>query len=223
MGALKTTLSATLRLVLLLTVPAATWLAAMAGPLIALLYEHGRFGAIDTERTAAALAMYCVGLPAFAAVGVLTRTFYALGDTRRPVQASFVSVALNLALNLALMRPLGHVGLALATSITSIVNAGQLAFYLRRRLGPLEGRRMLGTLLRVGAAGGAAAALCAAGLALSGGRWHGGWMREAVAVGAGLLAGVPATWVLMRLLGVEELRAAEDLLRAVRDRLWPRR
>ena len=54
--------------------------------------------------------MYCVGLPAFAAVGVMTRTFYALGDTRTPVQASFVSVALNLALNLALMQPLAHLG-----------------------------------------------------------------------------------------------------------------
>ncbi|TMQ69997.1 MAG: murein biosynthesis integral membrane protein MurJ, partial [Candidatus Eisenbacteria bacterium] len=97
--AMRGTLSATLRLVLLLTVPAAMWLAAMAVPLIALLYQHGRFGTFDTHQTAGALRMYCIGLPAFAAVGVLTRAFYALGDTRAPVRASFVSVGLGLALN----------------------------------------------------------------------------------------------------------------------------
>ena len=92
----------------------------MARPLIALLYEHGRFVATDTARTSAALVMYCVGLPAFAAVGILTRTFYALGDTRAPVRASFVSVGLNLGLNLMLIGPLrglglGHAGAQLAT------------------------------------------------------------------------------------------------------------
>src|SRR5262249_19905664 len=85
--ALVTTASATLRLMFVLTVPSALWLAAMSEPLIALLYEHGHFHAIDTTRTAGALVMYCVGLPAFAAVGVLTRAFYALGDTRTPVQS----------------------------------------------------------------------------------------------------------------------------------------
>ena len=79
MAALKSTLSATLRLVLLLTVPAAVWLAVMSRPVIALLYEHGRFGPADTDRTAGALIMYCLGLPAFAGVGVMTRAFYALG------------------------------------------------------------------------------------------------------------------------------------------------
>ncbi|MEK7329885.1 MAG: murein biosynthesis integral membrane protein MurJ, partial [Candidatus Eisenbacteria bacterium] len=142
MASLKSTLSATLRLVFLLTAPAALWLAVMAVPVIALLYQHGRFGPLDTTRTAGALVMYCVGLPAFAAVGVLTRTFYALGDTRTPVQASFVSVALNLGLNLLFIGPLrslglGHMGLALATSVTAIANLLQLAWYLRRRVGPL--------------------------------------------------------------------------------------
>ena len=108
MTAMITTLSAALRLLALLTVPAAAWLAVMATPVIALLYERGRFGFDDTSATAAALIMYCVGLPAFAAVGVMTRAFYALGDTRTPVRASFIAVALNLVLNLLLMHPLAH-------------------------------------------------------------------------------------------------------------------
>src|SRR5439155_18890213 len=94
-----------------LTGRAARWRGAMARQLVANLYEHGRFHGGDTIQTADALVMYCIGLPAFAAVGVLTRTFYALGETRIPVQASFVSVAVNLALNLLFIGPLSSLGL----------------------------------------------------------------------------------------------------------------
>ena len=91
MPALKATLSESVRLVFLLTVPAAVFLAVMARPIIALLFQHGRFHAVDTAATGDALVMYCVGLPAFAAVGIFTRAFYAQGDTRTPVRATFVA------------------------------------------------------------------------------------------------------------------------------------
>ena len=216
LAALKTTLSATLRLVFLLTVPAALWLAVMARPVIALLYEHGRFHALDTVRTADALVMYCIGLPAFAAVGVLTRTFYALGETRVPVQASFVAVGANLVLNLLFIGPLrglglGHLGLALAASVTSILNLAQLALYLRRRVGPLEGRRMLRVTVRVLLASVAATAACAAGLALAGDRWHAGWRVEALVVAAGAALALAIGYGVMRWLRVEELAVVETL------------
>jgi putative peptidoglycan lipid II flippase len=214
-AALKSTLSATLRLVFVLTLPAALWLAAMARPLIALLYEHGRFGPADTVATANALVMYCVGLPAFAAVGVLTRCFYAIGDTRTPVRASFVAVIVNILLNLALMHSLAHLGLALATSVTAIANFLQLALYLRKRLGPLEGRRMLRTVLRVGAAGLIGAVPCAIAVALLGDRARGSLVIEAGVVGAGLLVGAAAMYAAMRALDVEELDALEDLARSL--------
>jgi putative peptidoglycan lipid II flippase len=213
MTAVKTTLSATLRLVLLLTLPAAVWLAVAAHAVIALLYQHGRFTEPDTAATAGALVMYCVGLPAFAAVGVLTRTFYALGDTRTPVRASFVAVAANLALNLTLMGPLAHWGLALATSLTSIVNLLQLAFGLRRKLGDLDGRRVLSTLARVAASsaiGGAAAA--AALLPLAGTSSLSGRVLAVLAAG---LAGLVVTVVAMKLLRVSELATVEDLARGL--------
>ncbi len=214
----RSTLSATVRLVLLLTIPAALWLAVMSRPVIALLYEHGRFHALDTERTAGALVMYCLGLPAFAAVGVFTRAFYALGDTRRPVQASFVSVAVNLALNLLLMKPLGHLGLALATSVTSCVNLLQLALYLRPRLGGLEGGRMLRSAVRVALASLAAVGACGGGLWLSADRWHGRVLPELAVVAAGAALALPLGWIAMKALRVEELKAAEDVGRAVLGR-----
>jgi putative peptidoglycan lipid II flippase len=222
MPALKRTLSATLRLVLLLTVPAALWLAVMSRPVIALLYEHGRFGPVDTSRTAGALVMYCIGLPAFAAVGVMTRAFYALGDTRKPVQASFVSVALNLVLNLLLMGPLAHFGLALSTSITAVANFLQLAFYMRRRVGPIEGRRMLATLVRVSVASVAALAPCALALVWLGERWHHGAGIEGATVAAGGIVALVLGYAALRAMRVEELGAVEETARAIRGRLGGR-
>ena len=226
--ALKRTLSATLRLVFLLTVPAALWLAVMSRPVIALLYEHGRFHAGDTDRSAAALVMYCVGLPAFAAVGVMTRTFYALGETRVPVQASFVSVALNLGLNLLFIGPLrglglAHTGLALATSLTAMVNFLQLALYLRRRVGRFEGRRIAATVTRVALASLVAVGGCALGLAALADRWHHGFGPTALVVLAGFVFAVASGYVLMKLARVEELDTVEALARSMAARLRPGR
>ncbi len=227
MRALKGTLSATLRLVFLLTIPAAVWLAVFAQPAIALLFEHGRFHPDDTVQTAGALVMYCFGLPAFAAVGVLTRTFYALGDTRTPVRASFVSVGLNLGLNLLFIGPLsflglGHRGLALAASATAVVNMLQLVFYLRRRLGLIDGRHILRTLLRVGSASLIVGLGCGLGLARLGSAWHQGVLVEAGFVLAALLVAAGAGWGLMRVFGVEELEALASLARSVARRVTGR-
>jgi putative peptidoglycan lipid II flippase len=214
--ALKITLSATLRLVLLLTVPAAVWLAVTAPATIRLLYEHGRFGAGDTAATAGALMMYCVGLPAFAGVGVLTRTFYALGDTRTPVRASFFAVAVNLALNIVLMAPLAHLGLALATSLTSIVNLGQLVFALRRRLGAIDGRRIGAAAARIAAAsviGGVAT-----GLSVIPFRTAAGLAGALAAVATAAIVGAVATWLALRALRVSELATVEDLARGLARR-----
>ena len=219
---LKNTLSATLRLVFLLTLPAALWLAVMGRPLVALLYEHGRFLPSDTERTAAALVMYCIGLPAYAAQGVLSRTFYALGDARRPVQASFASVALNLVLNLLLMRPLGHLGLALSASLTACVNVLQLGFYLRARIGPLGARRMAVTIARVLAASLVPCGLLFGALVLLGERWHRGLVVEAGVVLAALAIALALGWAAMKALRVEELAAAEGAAAALGKKLTGR-
>ena len=84
-----------------------------------------------------------VGLPAFVLVKVLAPAFFARGDTAMPVQVGLASVALNLALNLALMVPLAHVGPALATSLVRLGNVGCLAVVLMRRGHMRRGPRLL--------------------------------------------------------------------------------
>jgi putative peptidoglycan lipid II flippase len=227
MAALKRTVSATMRLLIVLTVPAAIWLAVTAVPVIALLYQHGRFNAGDTRQTAGALVMYCVGLPAFAAVGVLTRTFYALGNTRTPVLASLVSVGLNLGLNLLFIGPLsflglGHRGLALATSATAFANLIQLTWRLRQRVGPLEGGRMLGTLWRVGLASVLAAGLSALVLRLAGSHLAQSFVVRAIAVMGSLAIASASGLVLMKAVKVDELETLAGLGASLRRRLTGR-
>jgi len=217
--ALRATLSESVRLVFLLTVPSALFLAVMARPIIALLFQHGRFHAVDTIATGDALVMYCVGLPAFAAVGIFTRAFYAQGDTRTPVRATFVAVGVNLALNLLFVGPLArlglaHRGLALATSVTAMLNLVQLAFRLRSRIGGVDGGRILRSLGKLLVAGGlTAAGLAAALFALGDVSGRGLAFRAAVVAGGGLGALVVGG-LLMRLLRVEELALLGELGRS---------
>jgi len=119
--------------VLLFALPAGAGLMLLSQPLISVMFERGAFDAAQASATAAALVAYSVGLPGYVLVKALTPGFYARQDTRTPVKIAVVCVALNLALNLILMWPLLHVGLALSTAIASSANALMLYVVLRRR------------------------------------------------------------------------------------------
>jgi putative peptidoglycan lipid II flippase len=142
LASLKETLSFSLRLVMLLTVPATLLLVALAQPIIALLYQHGRFGEADTARTAQALWAYAVGLAAFSGVRVMVPAFYSLGLARVPVLVSMLTIASTVLLYFVLMGPLKHAGLALATSIGSILNFSVLLYMLKGKIGGLGGRKL---------------------------------------------------------------------------------
>jgi putative peptidoglycan lipid II flippase len=122
-----------IELVLLLTLPATAGLMVSATPLIRGLLQHGAFHAADTIASARALAAFSLGLPAYVLIKVLTPGFYARADTRTPVRIALVAMLVNLALNLVLIWPLAHVGLALSTAISAWVNAILLYATLRRR------------------------------------------------------------------------------------------
>ena len=127
----------------MLNVPATVGLMVLATPIVQLIFERGRFTDADTEATAAALVCYAPGLIGYSAVKLVTPAFYALRNSRIPVMSSTASVAFNVAINLVLVRSLGHRGLALGTAAAALLNAGVLLVLLRARLGGLEGRRLL--------------------------------------------------------------------------------
>ncbi len=122
-----------LEFALLLTVPAAMAMMVMAWPIILVLFGRGAFGAAEVTATAWALGAYATGLPAYVLIKVLAPGFFAHEDTVSPVKIAILCVVVNVVLNLALMGPLAHAGIALATALSAWLNAGLLAWGLHRR------------------------------------------------------------------------------------------
>ena len=173
----RQTLTHALALVFLLCIPSAVGLAILGHPIVALIFEHGRFTAFDTAQTSNALAAYAIGLAGYAAVKVLSPAFYALGDARTPMLISLGSIAVNYSANYLMVKRFGHVGLAASTSVVALVNFVLLLLFMRHKLGHIEGRVLFGKVLRIcaatlvmaiaaGAANGLAGSLPLSGLAL---------------------------------------------------------
>jgi len=133
-GSFVTTLTHGLRMAALVILPAGAGLIALGEPIISLLFERGQFTAADTARTYYALGFLAIGLVGYGVGFTLTRAFYALKDTRTPVLISAIAVGINIALDFALVGPMGIGGLALATSIAGISQMLILAYVLQNRL-----------------------------------------------------------------------------------------
>jgi putative peptidoglycan lipid II flippase len=154
----RATLRHGLSTLFLMNLIAAILLVVLAEPIVRLLFEHGKFTAASTDRATLALAYLSPGLVAFSAVNVLARAFFALGDTKTPMQISIVCLTLNLILSAALVVPLRQGGLGIANTMTSICNAGLLFYALRRKLGKLEMEPLRAMILPLAVAGAMAAA-----------------------------------------------------------------
>lgn len=137
-----------LRIILITVLPLAAGMALLREPLVRVLFERGAFDASDTQATAVALLFFSLGLPAVAVTELLQRAYFALQDTRSPMWVGAGTVALNVILNFALVGPLAHGGLALATSLAATAGAVALLAGLRRRLVCLTRLGLTTTLLK---------------------------------------------------------------------------
>jgi len=122
-----------IELSLLLTVPAAVGIAMLAEPITSVLFERGQFDPTDRQAVAAALMAFSFGLPAYVLNKALTPNFFSRNDTKTPVQAASAAFIVGIALNVGLMNVLGHVGIALATSVSAWINIAILVVVLHRR------------------------------------------------------------------------------------------
>jgi putative peptidoglycan lipid II flippase len=148
----RSTVASAIGLMLALNVPATLGLVALATPIVALIFEHGRFTSDDTAATARALQCYAVGLVGYSVVRIVSPAFYALRRSRIPVIASFASVVANISMAFLLVPWMGFAGLALAISVAAIANAVTQLYFLRRELGGIHAGRILMTLLKAVAA-----------------------------------------------------------------------
>jgi putative peptidoglycan lipid II flippase len=138
MEAVRGTFSYAMKLVFFISVPSMVGLIVLREPIVALLFKRGAFDATTTHLTAYALLYYSTGLWAFSAVRIVVSMFYALQDTKTPVRVGLISVSANIIFGIVLMGPLGHGGLALSTSLASMLNLGLLIRALKTKLGMLE-------------------------------------------------------------------------------------
>lgn len=160
----RKTLSHSLGMVFLLTLPSSIGLIVLGRSIIGAIYQHGRFHLYDTEQTARALSCYAIGLTGYAAIKVLSPAFYALGDARTPMLVSLASILINYAAASTMIRlaGLGHAGLALSTSAVALFGFLVLFGILRGRIGGIYGRALAAQLGKVAIASLAMAAVVAA-------------------------------------------------------------
>lgn len=150
----RKTLSRSLSIVFLLTIPATVGLIVLGQAIVGVVYQGGKFQLYDTEQTAIALSAYAVGLVGYAAAKVLNPAFYALSDAKTPMYVSLFSIAVNFIVAQVLLSVfhLGMVGLAVSTSSVALVASLLLFEKLRRRLGGVEGRYLVERVSRILAA-----------------------------------------------------------------------
>jgi putative peptidoglycan lipid II flippase len=147
----RRTLSRSLGMVFLLTVPSSVGLVILGEPMIAAIFERGRFAAYDTHQTALALSYFAIGLVGYSAIKVLAPAFYAAGDAKTPMFVSLASIATNLLAVILLLRytDLSHAGLALSTSIVAVSGSLVLFWILRSRIGGVYGRDLFASTSRI--------------------------------------------------------------------------
>ena len=169
----RDTVSSSMNLVFLMTLPSACGLIVLGEPIVRLIYERGKFDATATSMTAVALAGYSIGLTGYAAIKILSPAFYALNNAKTPMIIAIASIGVNFVGSYALREwfshygvtpetpyGYGHVGVALATSIVALVNFFALALMMRKRIKRLNGREILFSFLKIAAASAALSAVC---------------------------------------------------------------
>jgi len=149
---LRAGVSLGLRVILAVNIPASIFMMVMADPIVRAAYMSGEFTAARVGAASVALVWYSAGIFAWAGQAIVARGFFAMQDTLTPVVLGSAVTVVFVPLNYVLMRAMGHGGLALATSIAATIHLVALTVFLRRRLGGLEGARIVSSLIKVGTA-----------------------------------------------------------------------
>ena len=135
-------------IILIITIPATIGIMLLAKPMVFLFFQRGAFDDLATSMTSGALIFYSVGLVGASLRLMLNKVFYSFQDTKTPMVNGAIAVGLNLILNLILVGPLQHMGLALATSISTTITTILLFIALRKKLGPLGMGNMVLTFIK---------------------------------------------------------------------------
>jgi putative peptidoglycan lipid II flippase len=145
----RKTLSFALRSIFFIILPSSVGLIVLREPIIRMLFERGEFDATSTARSAAVLLGFTVGLFAFAGQKIMNSGYYAAHDSKTPMKTSVISLCSNIILNLILMVPFKEAGLAIATSISGMIQFVQLIYYYPKKVGEFPFREVAFSFLRI--------------------------------------------------------------------------
>jgi putative peptidoglycan lipid II flippase len=212
-GGVRDTVSLGVRQILFVSLPFVAWFLVVPDAVVRLIYQHGSFTAADTSLVAPVLAFFTLGMLFANANIMFNRGFQGLQRPWLPLYVGLVNLGLNALLDWVLYRPLGTRGIVLSTSIVSAFNFVALVWLMRRQVGPVDGRRILGAAARM--------AVAALALALvSFGLWRalrgfadGGLAQLLLSVVVVFAAGGLAYVGAARLLRLEELHVLGTLVR----------
>jgi putative peptidoglycan lipid II flippase len=214
------TFSLALRLLIFITLPAMAGLILLSKPIVFLLFERGHFGAHSTVMVAQTIVAYATGLWAYAALRVIVPAFYSLQDTKTPVKVGAFTLVINLISAFVLMHFLQHLGLALATAISSAVNCLILLALLKRRLGDeikITGlsRALIQTLFATALMAGAIFALNQSALTAPGYTSH---LDDGLRLGLKIITALCVYFACARIMHSPELKELQQLIKRRRKR-----
>lgn len=202
------------RMVIFLLLPSAAFLIGAAEPIVAAVYQRGNFSWEDTIKVARALRAYSVGLVFFGLVRVTAQVFYAFKDTATPVKISFLAVAVNIALSLAFIKPFGFAGLALATSLSAILNFSLLYRFSHKKVPPPDRYGLLKYFIRIFAVSFVSAILAyLISQSIIGGKAEVHALTAITAVVVSAAVAGSAYFLICGLLKIEELKELKSLFR----------
>ncbi|MGR3220146.1 MAG: murein biosynthesis integral membrane protein MurJ [Candidatus Anammoxibacter sp.] len=148
----RLTLDKAIRLILFIGIPASVGLILLRLPLVELFYERNEFDVESTGRTTNVIFFYAIAIWSYCGLHVIVRAFYSLKDTKTPMKVGVCMVVVNLILNLTLIWFLNAGGLALATSISAILQFTILSIILKKRLAIILNRGIILSLCKTGIA-----------------------------------------------------------------------
>ena len=149
LSAIRDTFANAVNMVLFIIIPAMVGLIVLRSPIVTLLFQRGAFNEVASRLTADAVLYYAIGLWAFALLRIVAAAFYAQQDVKTPVRCAIIAIGANILFGIGLAELMGHSGIALALSLSAILNLVLLLKALKKRLEHLESRRISASVSRI--------------------------------------------------------------------------
>lgn len=135
-------------IVIILIIPISIGGIVLSEPIVRIVFERGAFDSTATSMTATALACYSIGMIGFALRDILSKVFYSLQDTKIPMINGSLAMGINIVLNIIFIKFLGHIGLALATSLSALICIVLLFSNLKKKIGYFGQDKILKTTIK---------------------------------------------------------------------------